>query len=289
MSAEKTLKNLATNNTPNWCPGCGDFGIWTAFRQAAEKNSWDVSNTAIVAGVGCHGHMINFVNLCAFEGLHGRSLPVAVGIKMANTNLNVFSFCGDGDCLAEGGNHFIHTARRNHNITVILHDNAIYALTTGQTSPRSPKGFRSKSTPLGSSEEPLHPLTVALASGATFLARVYAGDIDMLADVIEQANAHNGFALIDVLQPCVTFNSMYTHFFYQKNIYYLDDSYDATDKQAAFAKTTEWGLDQIPCGIFYKEDKPSYEDHIEHVKDVPLVLQPVKKRDISSLLEEMKH
>jgi len=154
--------NLDTPNKCNWCPGCGNFGIWAAFKMAAEKASWDTTNTAITAGIGCHGHIVNFVRVNSFEALHGRSIPVACGIKMSNNRLNVFAFTGDGDCLAEGGNHFIHAARRNQDITVILHDNAIYGLTTGQTSPRSPQGYKSKSTPQGVTDQPIHPLQLAI-------------------------------------------------------------------------------------------------------------------------------
>jgi 2-oxoglutarate ferredoxin oxidoreductase subunit beta len=142
-----------TNNTPTWCPGCGDFGIWTAFQNAASMANWNNTNTVLVAGIGCHGHIVNFMDITSFEGLHGRAIPVASGIKMANHNLNVFVFTGDGDSLSEGGNHFSHAARRNQNLTVIIHDNAIYGLTTGQTSPRSPIGFQSKSTPNGNINE----------------------------------------------------------------------------------------------------------------------------------------
>lgn len=282
-NAKSDQKYLKTPNTPNWCPGCGDFGIWTSFKNAAQNQGWDNTNTAIVAGIGCHGHMVNFVRLAAFEGLHGRDLPVACGIKMANSDLNVFAFTGDGDCLAEGGNHFIHSARRNHDITVILHDNAVYGLTTGQTSPRSPKGYKSKSTPTGSFEEPLHPMTMAIAAGASFVARAYAGDFELLEHLIVEANKHKGFAFIDVLQPCVTFNKMYTHIFYQKNTYYLPDTYDKTNKMAALEKSYEWDYNKIPVGIFYQVDTPSYESQIPQIQKKPLVKIPLQKRDISGL------
>lgn len=277
-------RELETPNMCTWCPGCGNFGIWTAFKRAATIENWDDSNTAIVAGIGCHGHIINFVNFTAFEGLHGRAIPVASGIKLANNGLNVFVFTGDGDCLAEGGNHFIHAARRNQNITVVLHDNAVYGLTTGQTSPRSPKGYKSKSTPDGNIEEPLHPLRLALASGATWLGRAYAGDIPRLTELLRQANAHNGFAVLQILQPCVTFNREYTHIFFQENMYELGTNYDPTNKEAAFAKTLEWGLKKIPIGVLYKVEQPSYEDQIPLIAKTPLVRQPLSKRNISPLL-----
>ncbi len=283
---KQTEKELKTPNTPTWCPGCGDFAIWTAFKQAAVSENWNNSNTAIIAGIGCHGHMINFVQVTAFEGLHGRALPVASGIKMANHDLNVFVFTGDGDSLAEGGNHFMHSCRRNHNITIILHDNAVYGLTTGQTSPRSPMGYKSKSTPLGNIEEPLHPLRMALAAGATFLARVYSGDIEMLQQMLVKANAHKGFAIIQILQPCVTFNKEYSHIFYQRNIYHLDSTHDVTNKQAAFEKLLEWDLKKIPVGIFYQVEHPTYEEQILALKNAPLVKQAVEKRDLKELFQD---
>lgn len=279
----KSTEQFDTPNMCNWCPGCGNMGIWTGFKRAAALEGWNNGNTAIVAGIGCHGHIMNFVNLTAFEGLHGRAIPVASGIKLANHKLNVFVFTGDGDCLAEGGNHFMHAARRNQNITVILHDNAIYGLTTGQTSPRSPKGYKSKSTPTGNIEEPLHPLRMALSAGATFLARVYSGDIPRLTEILIRANNHPGFAMIDILQPCVTFNRMYSHAFYQENIYEVGEKYDPTDKELAFAKSLEWGLKKIPVGVLYEVREPTYEEQVPQLASGALVAKPIKKRDISSL------
>ncbi len=275
-------KRLTTPVKPSWCPGCGNFGIWTAFKDAAEAEDWNNSNTVMVAGVGCHGHIVNFVKLTAFEGLHGRPIPVASGIKLANQRLNVFVFTGDGDCLSEGGNHFLHAARRNQDITVILHDNAIYGLTTGQTSPRSPREFRSKSTPAGSRGEPLHPLRLAITAGATFAARWYAGDIAGLTELMVRANRHKGFAVIDVLQPCVTFNKVYTHMYYQRHIYELDKSHDKSDYRAALDKTCEWE-ERIPVGVFYEASRPTYEEQMPAGRDKPLA-GAAAKRDIGSLL-----
>jgi len=281
-----TWQDYLTPNKCNWCPGCGNFSIWSSFERAALKAGWDNSNTALVAGIGCHGHIVNFIGLTTFEGLHGRPIPVASGLKMANHKLNVFVFTGDGDCLAEGGNHFIHAARRNQNITVIIHDNAIYGLTAGQTSPRSPKDLKTKSTPDGNIEEPVHPLRVALSAGATFLARVYAGNIDECTDILIKANQHDGLAVVQILQPCVTFNKEYSHIFYQENTYALGDDYDATDKVAAFAKTMEWGAKQIPTGILYQVEETSYESQIPQLKKRSLVATAVKKRDISKVLKK---
>jgi len=261
-----TLDALKTSCPVTWCPGCGNFGIWAAFKNAAVRSGWNKENTAIMAGIGCHGHILNYINLPFFEGLHGRAIPLAEGMKMVRPKSNVFVFTGDGDCLAEGGNHFIHACRRNHNITILLHDNAIYGLTTGQTSPLSPKGLKTKSTPGGNLDEPFSPLALAVASGATFVARAYTGDIAKLTEMIEKANAHQGCAVVDILQPCITFNKICTHQFFQANVYHLDEKYDPTNKIKAFEKSMEWALPaggqgekKIPLGIFYEVSKPTPE------------------------------
>jgi 2-oxoglutarate/2-oxoacid ferredoxin oxidoreductase subunit beta len=280
------ISDLTTKCSPTWCPGCGNFAIWAAFKNAAVTKGWDDTNTVLTAGIGCHGHILNYVKISSIEGLHGRAIPLASGIKMANNNLNVFVFTGDGDCLAEGGNHFINVCRRNHDLTVILHDNAIYGLTTGQTSPRSPHGFKSKSTPLGNLDEPISPVTLAIASGATFVAREYASHIQQLSELIAKANDHKGIAIIDVLQPCISFNSLYTHDFYQKNTYYLPQNYDATNQNKAFEKSLEWGEKQIPLGILYQVERPSYEDQILQIAQKPLASNPPTKKDLSEIFKK---
>ena len=205
---------------------------------------------------------------------------------MANNRLNVFVFTGDGDNLAEGGNHFIHAARRNHDITLILHDNAVYALTTGQTSPLSPHGFKSKSTPEGNLDMPINPLALAISAGATFVAREYATHIPQVTELMIKANEHKGFAIVDILQPCVTFNKLYTHEFYQANTYNLDENHDKTNREMAFGKSLEWGEKQIPLGIFYEVDHPSYESQIPQIVQKPMVENPTEKRDISDIFKK---
>lgn len=281
-----TMGDLKTTCDPNWCPGCGNIPLWAAFKQACISQDWGNHNSVMVAGIGCHGHILNFTKITSFEGLHGRPLPVACGIKMANHRLNVFAFTGDGDCLGEGGNHFIHSARRNHDISIFLHDNALYALTTGQTSPASPHGYKSKSTPNGNPDNPLNPLAVAIAAGATFVARVYAGDIKKLTEMMIKANEHKGFALVDILQPCVTFNKLLTHEFFQQNTYWLDEGYDPTNKEAAFVKAQEFGEKQVPLGVFYKEEKPTYESQLPQLQEKPLVKQAAVKRNLDGLFKK---
>lgn len=273
------------NCPPTWCPGCGNLTLWAAFKNAAVTEGWDNTNSCLVAGIGCHGNIVNFVKLTSFEGLHGRAIPVATGIKLANNSLNVFVFTGDGDCLGEGGNHLIHACRRNHNLTIIVHNNALYGLTTGQTSPVSPHGFKTKSTPNGNLDEPISPVTLAIASGATFVARAYAGDIQKLTDIIIAANKHEGLSVVDILQPCITFNKLYTHAFFQANTYYLGEDHNPESKEDAFKKSLEWGEKQIPLGIFYQVEKPSYESQLPQIKNSPLV-KNLTPRNLEQLLKE---
>lgn len=280
------LQDLSTKCPPTWCPGCGNFGTWAAFKNASVKQNWDNTNAVMVAGIGCHGNITNFTKITSFEGLHGRAIPVAIGIKLANNNLNVFVFTGDGDCLGEGGNHLIHACRRNHDLTIVLHDNALYGLTTGQTSPASQHGYKSKSTPQGNPDYPFSPLALAIASGATFVARGFAGDLPGLTELIIRANEHKGFSFIDVMQPCITFNKECTFPFFQQNTYQLGSDHDITNKEAAFAKSLEWGEKQIPLGIFYQVEKPSYEETISQISKQPLIKNNPTRKDLSDLFEK---
>src|SRR3989344_3502071 len=280
------IADLSTTCPPNWCAGCGNIPLWAAFKNAAVQKDWNNTNSVLVAGIGCHGHIVNFTRLTSFEGLHGRAIPVATGIKLANHRLNVFVFTGDGDALAEGGNHFLHACRRNHDLTILLHDNAVYALTTGQTSPESPKGYKSKSTPDGNPDNPLNPLSLAITAGATFVAREYASNIKNLTDLIIKANEHKGLSIIDILQPCVTFNKHFTHQFFQQNCYYLGNDHDVTNRQQAFNKSLEFGIKQIPLGIFYRVDTPSYEEQQPQLKDRAIVETTAENRNLSALFKE---
>lgn len=271
------LEDLTTPCPPTWCPGCGNFGTWGAFKNAAIKQGWDSTNTALVAGIGCHSHILNFTKITSFEGLHGRAVPIATGIKLVNNKLNVFVFTGDGDCLGEGGNHFIHVCRRNHDLTVVVHDNALFALTTGQASPATPLGSKTKSTPGGNPDSPFSLVALAIASGATFVARALSSDLPRLTELMVKASEHKGIAVIDVLQPCPTLNKEYTYQFFQQNCYYLDQNYDVKDKEAAFKKSLEWGEKQIPLGIFYQVEKP--------VGGVPSVENPLE-RNLNDLFKK---
>jgi 2-oxoglutarate ferredoxin oxidoreductase subunit beta len=283
-----TLKDLTTPVKSNWCPGCGNFGILTAVKGALVELGLEGEMVVIVSGIGCHGKMVNYVNANGFHGIHGRVLPIASGIKLANPELTVIGFAGDADQYDEGWDHFCHAIRRNIDMTLIVHDNQILGLTTGQTTATSLQGFKTKSTPFGSVTPPLNPIAHALVSNGTFVARGFAGDPRHLQGLIVEAVKHRGFGYIDVFQPCVTFNYLNTYQWFRERLYKLEEGgYDNTDRQKALEKSFEWG-DHIPIGIFYKEDRPTYLDALPHVKEKSLVKMPIENVDISSLIESMK-
>lgn len=258
-----TAISQSTYTTPHlstWCPGCGDFGIWQALKGALSELGIGTDDALIIYGVGCHGNMYDWMKVYGFAGLHGRTLPVAQAVKLANHKLPVIVISGDGDGLGEGGNHFIHAAKRNPDITVIIHDNQLYSLTTGQASPTAKPGFKTKSTPAGVVDAPINPLLLALTAGATFVSRGFAGDVMGLTKLIKQAIEHKGFSLVDALQPCVTFDKIHSFSWYRSRLYALDKTdYDNKDKQAAFGKAQEWG-EKIPYGVFYEELKTTSEE-----------------------------
>lgn len=274
-----------THIRPTWCTGCGNFGIWNAIKKALVSLKLKPHEILIVFGIGCSGNGTNFLRVNAFHALHGMALPAATGAKLANHKLNVIIMAGDGDSVGIGGNHFIHTCRRNLNVTHIMHDNRVYGLTTGQTSPTSDKGFKTKSTPSGVLEEPVNPVLLALSSGATFVARGFSLEINHLTDIMVKAILHRGFSFIDVLQPCVTFNKQNTYEFYKQRVYKLDEQkdYDNSSLHDALMKSLE--KDKIPIGIFYQIQKPTYEDGLMQIKKEALVDQDINNIDISSLLE----
>ncbi len=257
-----------------------------ALRDALAKLGIGPDDGLVVYGVGCHANMYDWMNIYSFEGLHGRTLPIAQGAKLANHTLPVIAISGDGDCLGEGGNHFIHAAKRNPDITVIIHDNQVYGLTTGQASPTAKPGFKTKSTPEGVVDEPVNPLTLALVSGATFVARGFAGDMPGLAKLLEEAISHKGFSVVDVLQPCVTFDKVHTYQWYRSRLYRLsEEDYKPTDRIMAIGKALEWG-DKIPTGVFYKEDKPTSESREPALAKSTLNSLPLDIDNLQELLEE---
>ncbi|UCC59182.1 MAG: 2-oxoacid:ferredoxin oxidoreductase subunit beta [Candidatus Bathyarchaeum sp.] len=278
---------MKTPKKNTWCPGCGNFGILMAFKKALIELGLEREEAVIVSGIGCHGKMINYVNVNGFHGIHGRVLPIAQGIKLANPKLTVVGFAGDADQYNEGWSHLAHAVRRNINMTLIVHNNMVLGLTTGQATSTSQPGFKSKSTPFGVIPPMLNPSAHALVSNGTFVARGFSGDMLHLKSLIVEAIKHRGFAFIDVFQPCVTFNYLNTYDWFRRRIYKLEEEgHDITDRQKALEKALEWG-DRIPIGIFYKKERPIYRDNLPHVKDVNLTKLPTENIDIASTLKEM--
>src|SRR6058998_20120 len=228
---------------PDWCPGCGDFGVLSSLQKACAELGRRPHEILTVSGIGCSSNFPGYFNAYGMHTLHGRSLAVATGAKMANQELTVIVTGGDGDGYGIGGNHFTHTARRNVDLTYIVMDNQIYGLTTGQTSPTSRLGMKTKSMPYGNIEAPINPITMALAAGATFVARGFSGEQKHLTDLIKQGIQHKGFSFIDVFSPCVTYNFDNTYQWYQPRVKKLEDDsgYDATDWTAAMEKSLLWG------------------------------------------------
>jgi 2-oxoglutarate ferredoxin oxidoreductase subunit beta len=282
-----SVKKYATKHKPTWCPGCGDYSIWHSIKQTVAELGWEPHQFCVVYDIGCSGNMCSFVNAYGFHGLHGRSLPIAAGIKMANHTLPMFIVGGDGGLYGEGMGHFIHFMRANHDITMIVHDNQIYGLTTGQTSPTTEKGIKTKSNPMGGIEVPVNPLVMAIASGATFVARGFAGDFDGLPKLLKKAIDHKGFALVDVFQPCVTFNKHNTYEWFKERIYYLDKTdYVPNDRARAFAKAMEF--DKLPLGVIYEEERKTYEEELPQLSDGPLIYKDNTNRDISKIISEFQ-
>ena len=281
-----TANTFQSGFLPTWCPGCGDFGIWMSLKDALARLGIGTDDGVVVYGVGCHGNMYDWVKIYGVAALHGRTLPVAQGLKFANHKLPVIVASGDGDGLGEGGNHFIHAAKRNPNITVLIHDNQVYGLTTGQASPTAKTGFKTKSTPEGVVDEPINPLTLAITAGATFVARGFAGDSPGLTEIMIKAIKHKGFAVVDILQPCVTFDKVHTYGWYRQRLYKLDaEKYTPDNKVKAIEKALEWE-ERIPIGIFYQEDKPTSEDREPALADKTLIEQPPAIADLDGLLGE---
>lgn len=283
-----TPDSFKTGYLPTWCPGCGDFGIWTALKNALVELGIGQDDALLIYGIGCHGNMYSWMRSYAVEGLHGRTLPLSQGAKLANHTVPVIAIAGDGDCLGEGGNHFIHAAKRNPDITVLIHDNQVYGLTTGQASPTAKDKLKTKSTPDGVVEPAVNPLTLAIVSGATFVARGFAGDMTGLTKMIVEAVKHKGFSVLDILQPCVTFNHVHTYQWYRERLYALESvSYQPDNRLAAIEKAMEWG-DKIPVGVFYKEEAPTSEDREPALAAGPLAGQPLGVADIDALLSEFR-
>ena len=246
-----------------WCPGCGNFSIQHALKDVLvqlDSEGHGIENVVIVTGIGQHGKTFDFMNLNGFYSIHGRTIPVATGIKLANPDLKVICIAGDGDCYAEGLDHLIFGAKRNLDVTVLVYDNRVYALTTGQFTPTSPYGYRGRSTPGGEHENPINPPELVLGAGASFIARAYTRRRDQLKRLLREAILHRGFSFVDILQICATYNDLTSY--YDPRVYDWDET-DAGDYDAAYRKAREWDYNRdarIGLGILYRHDAPVFGD-----------------------------
>jgi len=267
-----------------WCPGCGNFSILTAVKQALVESQLKPHELLFISGIGQAAKAPHYLNTNVFNGLHGRSLPVATGAKLTNPDLTVIVESGDGCNYGEGGNHLLAAMRRNIDITLLVHNNQVYGLTKGQASPTTAEGFVTKAQPEGVPSAPFNPIEVAVAMRAGFVARGFSGMIEHLSELIRHGIAHRGFALIDVLQPCVSFNKVNTFAWYQQRCDTLPAEYDPTDWEAAIKVASEWG-DRIPIGIIYRNDRLPFEAHFPVLKQGPLVGRDVDWVMLKKIME----
>jgi 2-oxoglutarate ferredoxin oxidoreductase subunit beta len=269
-----------------WCPGCGDYSILSSVENALMNLGKKPHEVLIVSGIGQAAKLPHYINTNGFDGLHGRALPAAFGAKVANHKLMVLVTSGDGDIYGEGGNHFIHAIRRNIDITLIVHNNQVYGLTKGQASPTSDLGMVTKTQPDGVFTIPFNPLQMAITLDAVFVARSFSKEIEFTSKLIEEGVNTPGFSLIDVLQPCVSFNHINTYKWYNDRVYQLGSSYDPTDKSKAYKKSSEWG-NKIPIGVIYKNHRRTYLDNFMKPKDLPLIKRKTSIKGVESLINEL--
>lgn len=268
-----------------WCPGCGNHMLLEALKDALGASGLKPHQVLICSGIGQAAKTPQYLLCNMFNGLHGRAIPVASAAKLANHELTVIADSGDGCMYAEGGNHLLHAMRRNVDITCLVHDNQVFGLTRGQASPTSVLGLETGTSPDGNYIEPYHPLAVAIALDCGFVARGFAGETEHLSSLIQEAVKHRGFALIDILQPCVTFNKINTFNWFRERIYKLEDTdYQPADKTAAFEKSQEWG-EKIPVGVIYRAERDSFESHETAISKEPLVKRDWVPHKLQGLLD----
>jgi 2-oxoglutarate/2-oxoacid ferredoxin oxidoreductase subunit beta len=290
-NTQPTIKDYQSPHAPTWCPGCGDFAIWSAIKMALVSLGKSPTDVILCFDIGCNSNMADKINAYVFKGLHGRVLPVSAGISLANKNIPIVAFAGDGATFDEGMQHFIHVFRSNYNFTFILHNNCDFGLTTGQATPTTPKGLSMNSSPNGVVEERLNPDLLALSLSPTFVARGFTGQLKELADLIKKGIEHRGFSFIDTLQTCPTYNKFFDIEFYKERIYDVktDPSYDNSDIEAA-RKVVDYSNEKIATGILYEvKDSVPYMDRIEYMKNEQKPLSElVEKKDITQFLAEFK-
>ncbi len=262
-----TVNDYKGKLKPTWCPGCGDYGVLTALYQAFVRLELEPDNIAIVSGIGCSSRLPGFASTYGFHGLHGRALPIGQGVKLANPELEVVVTGGDGDAFAIGGGHFPHAARRNIDLAYVVMNNRIYGLTKGQVAPTSSLNFRTVSSPYGNFETPVNPAAFALCIGATFVARGFSGKVEQLTDLITEAIKHKGFALVEVISPCITFNRENTFKYFQERIRPLPEGYLPDDRSRAM-ELADREDDEIYTGLFYREERATYSDWLSRLSEI---------------------
>lgn len=280
-----TVEAYENGHEPSWCPGCGNYAIIAALKGALAETGLHPHQVLLVSGIGQAAKLPHYMRCNGINGLHGRSLPLATAAKLANHRLTVIVVGGDGDCYAEGGNHLIHAIRRNPDITLLVHNNQVFGLTRGQAAPTAERGFITKMQPQGVQLSPFNPLALAISQDASFVGRGYAGNGDHLAELIKAAIRNPGFSLIDMLQPCVSFDHQHTYAWYQERVYQLDQKYNPYDKSAAFQKAEEWG-ETIPLGIIFKKERPAYEMMQPALQSAPLIAQHPSPLALEKVLDE---
>ncbi len=268
-----------------WCPGCGNFPILAALKNALAASGLAPHQVLLISGIGQAAKTPHFLNCNFFHTLHGRALAAATGAKIANHELTILVNSGDGDCYGEGGNHFINAVRRNIDITLLVHDNKVYGLTKGQASPTSDPGMVTKIQRHGVTLAPFNPLAVSLCLGAGFVARGFSGNKDHLADLIQAGISHKGFSLIDILQPCVSFNAVNTYKWYKDRVYDLaEENHDPSDFENALTVSRIWG-DKIPIGLVYRKEKPAFTDYPEILAERPLISNAYDPEKLQTVLD----
>jgi 2-oxoglutarate ferredoxin oxidoreductase subunit beta len=274
------------NQVPvTWCPGCGNHSILSTFKEALVDLGLYPHQVLVVSGIGQAAKFPHYMRCNALNGLHGRSLPLATAAKLVNHKLVVIVIGGDGDCYAEGGNHFIHAIRRNPDITLLVHNNQVYGLTRGQASPTCELGFVTRVQTHGVISTPLNPLALAVSQDASFVARGYAGNGEHLKALIKEAVLNPGFSFIDVLQPCVSFDHRHSYQWYEKRVYQLSEKYNPYDKTGAYKTVEEWG-EKIPLGILYKKERPTFENQQQVLRDKTLFEQKPDPAIVKTLVDE---
>ena len=277
------METFDTDKEITWCPGCGNFAILKAMKKAFASQGLAPKDLLLVAGIGQAGKTPHYIQGNLLHGLHGRALAMATGAKIANHNLNIVVSSGDGDCYGEGGNHFLAAIRRNVDLTLLVHNNQVYGLTKGQASPTSPLGMKTKLQAHGTTSPPFNPIALALTAGAGFVAKGFSGNQDQLSGLIVAAMSYKGFAMIDILQPCVSFNKINTHLWYKERVFDLAPGHDVTDFQRALALSL-MDEEKIPTGILYKKEGSCFHEKLAVLKNMPLVEYPFAKDQMGDIL-----